>query len=135
MKPKTLDKVKDKIANFLKTHIMIKLQGEIIVFDPVAGTVKASHKANTDNQTLACSPDGRTLLAGDASGAIRIFDFQSLNGKDSKLKLLHIITSVEAPIKALAFLDDKRFVDLREREIILIALWEAISKEVAKRKL
>jgi WD40 repeat protein len=96
-------------------------QGEIIVFDPFDQSIKASYKANTDNQTLACSPDGRTLLAGDSSGFIRIFDFQSFDAPDGKLRLLHMISGVEEPIRTLAFLDDKRFVDLRGRKI---KVWE-----------
>lgn len=94
-------------------------QGEIIVFDPLQGAVRASYKAHTDNQTLACSPDGRTLISGDSLGVIRIFDFQCFD--DQRMRLLYLISGVEENIGGLAFCDDKRFVDIRGPKV---KVWE-----------
>lgn len=96
-------------------------QGDIFVFSPLDGKVKASYKARTDNQTLACSPDGKTLIAGDSSGVVRIFDFQSFDTADHQLRLLHIISGAEENITALAFCDDRRYVDIRGAKV---KVWE-----------
>ncbi|KAI0537078.1 hypothetical protein GGR58DRAFT_361265 [Xylaria digitata] len=96
-------------------------QGEIIVFDPSSGEIKSSYKAKTDDQTLSCSPDGRTLVTGDSSGTIRIFDFQGLDGPAHKLRLLHVIHSEEENIRQLSFCDDKNFVDIRGKKA---KVWE-----------
>lgn len=96
-------------------------QGEILVFDPVKGETKASYKGDTDNQILACSPDGRTLISGDSVGVIRIFDFHNFDTPNHKLNLLYIISGAEENIGALAFCDDKRFVDIRGPKV---KVWE-----------
>jgi WD40 repeat protein len=88
-------------------------QGEILVFDPLEGNIKASYKADTDNQVLACSPDGRTLISGDSCGMIRIFDFANLDSSDKKLHLLYVIRGHEDNIGALSFCNDTKFVDIR----------------------
>ncbi|KAJ5674161.1 hypothetical protein N7462_009600, partial [Penicillium macrosclerotiorum] len=96
-------------------------QGEIIVFDPIKCKIKASYKGDTDNQELACSPDGRTLISGDSVGMIRVFDFQNANESDGKLRLLYIISGLEENISGLSFCDDKRFVDIRGPKV---KVWE-----------
>lgn len=96
-------------------------QGEIIVFDPIKFNVKASYKGDTDNQTLACSPDGRTLLSGDSEGVIRVFDFQNFDKSDRQLSLIYIISGAEENISGLSFCDDKRFVDIRGPKV---KVWE-----------
>lgn len=102
-------------------------QGEILVFDPLDGSIKASYKSNTDDQTLACSPDGRTLISGDSEGTIRIFDFQlsdradGEDGKPPKLKLLYIISGQQDPVSALAFCSNIRIIDIRGPSI---KVWE-----------
>lgn len=94
--------------------------GELIVFDPFEGDIKATHKTDADAQTLACSPDGRTLISGDSSGTIRIFDFEAFDSQ--KLKLLYIIYGRGDNIRALAFCSDNlRFVDIRGPQI---NVWE-----------
>ncbi|GAB1317785.1 GPI inositol-deacylase [Madurella fahalii] len=98
-------------------------QGEIVVFDPIECSIKASYKCDTDNQTLACSLDGRTLIAGDSAGVIRIFDFQRFDtpGLNQKLRLLNVISGLEENIASLAFCDDRRFVDIRGPKV---KVWE-----------
>ncbi|KAL8907430.1 MAG: hypothetical protein Q9207_001400 [Kuettlingeria erythrocarpa] len=84
--------------------------GEIIVFDPREGTIVATYKADTDTQTLACSPDGKTLISGDSQGTVRIFDFFTL-------KLLYVMHCQGKHIVALSFCSDNlRFVDIRGSE-------------------
>lgn len=96
-------------------------QGEILVFEPKSGDLLAKYKGKTDSQTLSCSPDGRTLISGDSSGVIRIFDFQTFDTPNHRLRLLHIISGVEENIGALAFCDNKRFVDIRGPKV---KVWE-----------
>jgi WD40 repeat protein len=54
--------------------------GQLIIFDPLEGDIKATYKADADSQTLACSPDGRTLISGDSSGNLQ---YESLISKPS----------------------------------------------------
>lgn len=79
--------------------------GDLVLFDTSEGTVKEMTLANA--QILACSPNGRTLASGDSSGAIKLFDFETL-------KLLYRISSEEYGIKSLAFSGDShRLLDIR----------------------
>ncbi|KAL8861058.1 MAG: hypothetical protein Q9178_002571 [Gyalolechia marmorata] len=71
--------------------------GELVIFDTSDGYVKSLTTANA--HILASSPDGRTLAAGDGSGKLQIFDFETL-------KLLCCIPSTGYGIKELQFSDD-----------------------------
>lgn len=93
--------------------------GELMVFSALDGVVKANFKAESSAATLACSPDGRVLISGDPSGTIRIFDFETF--ENYRLKMFHVIYSRKDNIRALAFCDNFRFVDLRESQI---NIWE-----------
>ena len=78
--------------------------GDLVLFDTVEGEVKASTIAYA--QTLACSPDGRTLACASTTGTIQIFDFETL-------KLMYRINSEDYVIKALAFsADGQRLLDI-----------------------
>lgn len=79
--------------------------GDLVLFDTYEGNVVATTLANA--QSLASSPDGRTLACGNSSGAIQLFDFETL-------KLLYNIKSDEYVIQALAFSGDShRLLDIR----------------------
>lgn len=79
--------------------------GDLVLFDTSEGVVKETTLANA--QTLASSPDGRTLAGGDSSGTIQLFDFESL-------KILYRIKSEDNGIKSLAFSGDSHhLLDLR----------------------
>ena len=79
--------------------------GDLVLFDTSEATVRGVALANA--QTLASSPDGRTLAAGTSSGTIQLFDFETL-------KLLYLISSDEYGIKELAFSgDNHRLLDIR----------------------
>ncbi len=79
--------------------------GDLVLFDTSEGVVKEMTLANA--QTLASSPDGRTLASGDSSGTIQLFDFECL-------KLLYRIKSEDNGIKSLAFSgNSRRLLDIR----------------------
>jgi WD40 repeat protein len=88
--------------------------GRLIIFNPLDGKIKATFKADASAPTLACSSDGRTLVSGDSSGTIRAFDFETI--ENQKLKMIHVIHSHADNIRALAFCDNLRFVDIRESQ-------------------
>ncbi|CAD6587074.1 MAG: hypothetical protein ASARMPRED_002985 [Alectoria sarmentosa] len=82
--------------------------GDLVLFDILEGTVREKTLVNA--QTLACSPDGRTLASGDSSGTIQLFDFENL-------RLLYRIISDEYCISKLAFTGDShRLLDIRGSE-------------------
>lgn len=82
--------------------------GDLVLFDILEGTVRKKSLVNA--QTLACSPDGRTLASGDSSGTIQLFDFENL-------RLLYRINSDEYCIKELAFtVDSHRLLEIRASE-------------------
>ena len=82
--------------------------GDLVLFDLFEGIVRETTVANT--QSLACSPDGRTLACGNSSGIVQLFDFETL-------RLLYRINSGDYLIKALAFSGDShRLLDIRGSE-------------------
>ena len=79
--------------------------GDVAIFDTLSRTVKCH--ARIDTQTLAVSPDGKTLAGGDSTGRIKLFDFETLQ------PLYHVTLSSDG-IAALAFTSDSlRLMDLR----------------------
>lgn len=79
--------------------------GDLVLLDPLNNLEKETVVA--DAQTLACSPDGRTLASGDSHGTIQIFDFETL-------RLMYRIKSMGHEIKSLAFSSDNlQFIDIR----------------------
>lgn len=81
------------------------VDGDLVVFGTSEGIVKGTTLANA--QVLGSSPDGRTLAAGDSSGTIQIYDFETL-------KLLYKIKSDDIGIKCLKFSRDSgRILDIR----------------------
>ncbi len=79
--------------------------GNLVLFDPCELAVKA--RVEADAQILACSPDGRALATGSATGNIQIFDFECLN-------LMYRVVASDHSIRSLAFsCDSLRFLDIR----------------------
>ena len=79
--------------------------GDLVLFDTSDGTVRETTLANA--QSLASSPNGRTLACGNSAGTIQLFDFDTL-------KLLYRISLEEYGIKGLAFSGDcHRLLDIR----------------------
>lgn len=82
--------------------------GDLLLFDTADGVVKETALVNA--QTLACSPDGRTLASGDSSGTIQLFNFETL-------RPLYRINSDEYCIRKLAFSGNShRLLDIRRSE-------------------
>ena len=80
--------------------------GSLALFDPIEGT---THQvaSRVDAQTLASSPDGRTLASGNAFGTIQLFEFETL-------KVIYRLRSDDVGINKLVFsADSLRFVDIR----------------------
>ncbi|KAI9784880.1 MAG: hypothetical protein M1816_000575 [Peltula sp. TS41687] len=62
--------------------------------------------------SLACSPDGRSLVTGSSNGTIQVFDFGGTDGEI--LTLIYRINAYEDGIRSLTFSNDSlRFIDIR----------------------
>ena len=85
--------------------------GELTVYNP--WDLEVQHRAfGVSAHTLACSPDGRTLVTGSSSGTIQVFEFDGAAG--GNLTLIYRINAFEEGIKSLAFSNDSlRFLDIR----------------------
>lgn len=82
--------------------------GDLLLFDTADGVVKETALVNA--QTLACSPDGRTLASGDSSGTIQLFNFETLRS-------LYRINADEYCIRKLAFSGNSHhLIDIRRSE-------------------
>jgi WD40 repeat protein len=81
------------------------VDGDLVIFDTSEGMVKEMTLANA--QILAASPDGRTLAAGDSSGTIQFYDFETL-------RLLYRLKSDEYSITRMKFTaDSHHLIDIR----------------------
>ncbi|KAL9603105.1 MAG: hypothetical protein Q9179_002320 [Wetmoreana sp. 5 TL-2023] len=92
------------------THLLAAgySDGDLLLYDTAEGDVKETAWVNA--QTLACSPDGRTLASGDSSGTIQLFEFETL-------KFLYRINSDEYCIRQVAFSGNgHRLMDIRRSE-------------------
>lgn len=85
--------------------------GELTVYNP--WTLELFHRVSEVNaQSLACSPDGRTLITGSSFGTLQVFDFDAAGGES--LAMVYRISAYENGIKSLAFSHDSlRFIDIR----------------------
>lgn len=80
---------------------------ELVLFDTLAGTVKARAGAETNCTELVSSTDGRTLAGVDTSGTIELWDFETL-------RVLYRIKAQDHGISALCFsADSSRLLDIR----------------------
>lgn len=80
-------------------------QEQLVVLDPWTQEEKAIIKFGA--HVLAASPDGKTLAAGDGSGTIQLFDFETL-------RLLHRITASDYNVNAMIFASNNlRLFDIR----------------------
>lgn len=80
-------------------------QEQLVVLDPWTQEEQAIIKFGA--HVLAASPDGKTLAAGDGSGAIQLHDFETL-------RLIHRITASDYNVSAMVFASNNlRFFDIR----------------------
>lgn len=80
-------------------------QEQLVVFDPWTQEEQAIIKFGA--HVLAASPDGKTLAAGDGSGTIHLYDFETL-------RLIHRITASDYNVNAMVFASNNlRFFDIR----------------------
>ena len=80
--------------------------GSLALFDPIEG-ITHQIASRADAQTLASSPDGRTLASGDAFGTIQLFEFETL-------KIIYRLKSDDVGINKMVFSSDSlRFIDIR----------------------
>lgn len=79
--------------------------GELYCFAAWSQVLEA--QADVNAQTLACSPDGRTVASGDAHGTIQFRDSRTL-------RLMYKIVAYDDPIRALVFSSNNlRLLDIR----------------------
>lgn len=80
-------------------------QEQLVVLDPWTQEEQVIIKFGA--HVLAASPDGKTLAAGDGSGAIQLYDFETL-------RLIHRITASDYNVNAMVFASNSlRFIDIR----------------------
>ncbi|KAG8157439.1 hypothetical protein KVR01_012823 [Diaporthe batatas] len=83
--------------------------GEIAVFEMDEWNPKQTNSYNIHTRTMASSPDGRTLAAGDNDGGIYLFVFETLH-------LLHRIESLDETVSRIVFSSSSlRLYDIRGR--------------------
>ncbi|MCJ1272854.1 hypothetical protein MMC21_000643 [Puttea exsequens] len=79
--------------------------GELCCFDSWSQELELNE--NVYVQTMACSPDGRTLAGGDSRGTIQLREFRTL-------RLLYKIVAFDDPISSLTFTaNSRRLLDIR----------------------
>lgn len=79
--------------------------GELCCFEAWSQVLEA--QADVNAQTLACSPDGRTVASGDGHGTIQFRDSRTL-------RLMYKIVAYDDPIRALVFSSNNlRLLDIR----------------------
>ncbi|TRX97656.1 hypothetical protein FHL15_001411 [Xylaria flabelliformis] len=99
--------------------VVSNADGDLLVFDPHT-TELLYQKSNVCAYTLACSPDGRSLVTGDSRGTIEVYDFDGPNS--TFLSLIYRINSHEESVRSVVFSDDGlRLVDCRESQA---RVWE-----------
>lgn len=83
--------------------------GEIAIFEMDEWNPKQTHSHTLHTRTMASSPDGRTLAAGDTEGGIYLFAFETL-------QLLYRIDSLDETASSIVFASNSlRLYDVRGR--------------------
>ena len=93
--------------------------GELAIFDIWSSELLHS-MSYVFAHSLACSPDGRTLITGSSRGIIEIYEFAGTQGEN--LSLIYRINAYEDGIRGIAFSSDSlRFADIRGSQF---RIWE-----------
>jgi WD40 repeat protein len=67
--------------------------------------------------SIACSPDGRSLVTGSSQGIIEVFEFDQDYAGNTTLTLIYCINAFDDSIRGVAFSSDGlRFVDVRSKQ-------------------
>ncbi|KAI9662479.1 MAG: hypothetical protein M1821_008646 [Bathelium mastoideum] len=93
--------------------------GELVVYD--LHSYEACYRVDAVYaHSLACSPDGRSLITGSSSGTIQIFDFDGVHGQS--ITLVYRINAYEDGIRGITFSkESSRFLDVRAAQC---RVWE-----------
>jgi hypothetical protein len=95
--------------------------GELAVYDLVTTDLRY-RVPEVYAQSLACSPDGRTLATGSSNGSIQIFDFGGADGE--RLAPVYRIDAYENVIRSVTFSNNSlRLVDIRGSQC---RVWEPV---------
>ncbi|RYP35688.1 hypothetical protein DL767_003709 [Monosporascus sp. MG133] len=74
-------------------------------------------KPDVHAYSLACSPDGRSLVTGSNQGKIEVFEFDQDNYGNTILLLIHRINAFDDSIRCITFnYDGLQFVDVRGQQ-------------------
>ena len=83
--------------------------GALFVFD--TQTTETKHcRPEVYADTLSCSPDGRSLVSGNCSGTIELYDFDGVDG--FQLTLIYRINTYKDGIRATAFSSNSHRVSM-----------------------
>lgn len=87
------------------TFVAAYEEGDLCLFDYEELTLLKTIETNA--HTVACSPDGLTLVTGNSFGTVQLWEFDTL-------KLLYQVNAADYSIRGIAFsADNLRFVDVR----------------------
>lgn len=87
------------------TLVVAYEDGDLCLFDYEELKLLASVEANA--HSVACSPDGLTLVTGNSNGMVQLLEFDTL-------RLLYRVNAVDYGIRGLSFsADNLRFLDVR----------------------
>ncbi|KAI0544447.1 hypothetical protein F4679DRAFT_37323 [Xylaria curta] len=105
-------------SSTLESNLLVAAysDGDVVIYDTDSGEPQGSLDG-VNAQTLACSPDGRTLATADSQGNISLFDLRTLK---FIYRLRFSVDTVRT--KKLAFTSDNlRLLDIRGRQF---SVWD-----------
>ncbi|KAF4472601.1 NACHT and WD domain [Fusarium albosuccineum] len=99
---------------------------ELSIFDKWSNEGNEIKSLPGDALTLAATPDGRTLGTGDATGTIKLWDFETLT-------LLCCVKSNECEVKSLAFSGDGfKLYDIRDTKTRVWEPWVLVRRAISE---
>ncbi|KAI1469877.1 uncharacterized protein F4812DRAFT_450284 [Daldinia caldariorum] len=90
--------------------------GRLYLFDYIT-MMPTFTRPNVYANSIACSPNGHSLVTGSTGGVIEVFEFDQDHGGNIVLVPIYSIQSLEDSIRSIAFSPDGlRFVDIHDRQ-------------------